>query len=78
LWPEQWEVWQLWCALDGRWLTASDMAGSRPVAIDLTQARALIKSLGLRGGRRAREFRIRSLLAMERAALAEMYPRTKA
>jgi hypothetical protein len=48
------------------------------VAIDLTQARALIKSLGLRGGRRAREFRIRSLLAMERAALAEMYPRTKA
>lgn len=65
-------MWEVWCALAGRWLTLSDLRGSIEVAIDLTQAESLMNIVGMKTKLRRRV--LAGLLVMERAALAELFP----
>lgn len=60
-------MWQVWRALENRWLMAGGLSGERRQGLDMTQAESVMRLMGMR--RRERERVFVGLCVMEDAAL---------
>lgn len=68
VWPEHWQVWDVWLGLENRWQILTGTSGYAYMGLDVPAVESTLNLLGVRKRRRRREI-FASLRVMEEAAL---------
>lgn len=67
MWPEHWDVWELWQALKNDWRLIVGLGGAAYAGLDKPTAESVMRMWGIK--KRRRRGMLEALLIMEEAAL---------